>query len=86
VPEVSRFFGMSILMYFNDHDPPHFHVRYNEYRAVFSISDLKMTDGSLTSRVVAMVLEWAFMHRTELVEVWDAIRERGVGRKIEPRV
>lgn len=44
MPEISRFFGIIIFMYFDDHNPPHFHVKYNEERAVFSILDLKMLE------------------------------------------
>jgi len=42
MPEISRFLGMSILMYFDDHNPPHFHVKYNDYRAIISIKDLAL--------------------------------------------
>lgn len=86
MPELSRFLGISILMYFNDHNPPHFHVRYDEYRAVFRIADLMMTDGRLPGRVTALVLEWANQHRQELLDNWNSIRESGEYETIEPLV
>ncbi len=86
MPEICRFLGISILMYFNDHDPPHFHVRYNEYRAIFRIADLMMKDGKLPKRVIALVIEWANMHRPELLEDWNSLRENGTFNKIDPLV
>lgn len=86
MPEICRFLGISILMYFNEHDPPHFHVRYNEYRAVISIQDLMLRDGELPSRVMGLVLEWANLHRQELLDNWNSIRSTGKFHKIDPLV
>ena len=47
MPELSRFLGISILMYFDDHNPPHFHVRYNDSRAIISINNLAVMEGKL---------------------------------------
>ena len=68
MPEISRFFGVVIAIFYNDHSPPHFHVRYNEYRATLSIADLKIVEGKLPRRALTMVLEWAFEHRKELMD------------------
>ncbi len=73
-------------MYFNDHLPPHFHVRYAEHRAVFAIADLRMTEGSLPPRVTALVLEWANLHREELLDNWQSIQEKGTFQRLEPLV
>jgi hypothetical protein len=86
MPEICRFLGISILMYFNEHNPPHFHVRYNEYRAVIGIHDLMLREGELPGRVMGLVLEWANLHRQELLENWDSIRSEGVFHKIDPLV
>jgi len=51
MPEISRFFGIIISMYYNDHPPPHFHGRYGQQRAVVSIQDLSILEGKLSSRV-----------------------------------
>ena len=84
MPELCRFLGISIYMYFNDHDPPHFHVKYNEYRASLSISELNVIDGLLPHRVLMLVIEWAFEHRNELMKNWLSIKENGSFQKIKP--
>ena len=86
MPEISRFFGIVITMYAHDHGPPHFHARYGEYFAKYSIEDLRLLDGTLPSRVNAFVLEWAFIHRTELMENWEALIQDKPIVKIQPLV
>ncbi|HEY9651062.1 MAG TPA: DUF4160 domain-containing protein [Coleofasciculaceae cyanobacterium] len=71
MPEISRFFGIIITMYYNDHLPPHFHVRYNQQKALVSINTLEIIAGELTSRVAKLVTEWATLHQTELMENWE---------------
>lgn len=58
-------------MYFDEHNPPHFHVRYNEYRAVMSIGDLNILAGRLPARVRGLVEEWAERHHAELDHMWN---------------
>jgi hypothetical protein len=70
MPEISRFFGIIVAMYYNDHAPPHFHAKYGEQRAAFSIRDLRIIEGDLPGRAISMVLEWAFLHRDELMDNW----------------
>jgi hypothetical protein len=86
MPELSRFLGISILMYFNDHVPPRFHVRYNEFRASVEISTLSVLDGELPPRVHGLVVEWAELHRDELLLNWHTLQESGDYRRIEPLV
>jgi hypothetical protein len=86
MPEISRFFGISILMYFNDHAPPHFHAKYNEHAAVFRITDMMLVEGALPPRVAALVFEWASLHRVELMESWNALAETGTLNRIAPLV
>ena len=71
MPEISRFLGIIISMYFDDHNPPHFHVQYNEYRASMSIKDLNIIVGSLPARVRGLVEEWAELHTDELLAMWE---------------
>jgi hypothetical protein len=52
-------------MYFDDHNPPHFHVKYNDHRALISIGDLKLLEGHLPTRVLGLVMEWAALHKEE---------------------
>jgi hypothetical protein len=66
MPQVSRFFGIIIKMYYNDHQPPHFHAEYNEYVAEIRIDTFEVIEGTLPRRVMGLVLEWAAIHRDEL--------------------
>ena len=86
MPELSRFLGIVILMYFDDHNPPHFHVRYNDFRAIISIDDLLLIEGKLPPRVLGLVIEWAGLHKNELLENWEMVKETGKWFKIEPLV
>ncbi|MDQ5879887.1 MAG: hypothetical protein QG638_2624 [Pseudomonadota bacterium] len=72
MPEICRFLGIVICMYFDDHNPPHFHVRYNEYRAVLTIQTLNLLDGRLPARVRGLVEEWAELHQAELMAMWES--------------
>jgi hypothetical protein len=71
MPEISRFFGIVIAIYYKEHGVPHFHAKYAGQTGVFSIVDLELIEGRLSKRVVALVLEWAFEHRSELLENWQ---------------
>lgn len=70
MPEISRFFGIVIAMYYADHEPAHFHVRHAEQRAVVAIDDLRVLAGQLSPRALGLVVEWAAVHRRELRENW----------------
>lgn len=70
MPEICRFLGIVITMYFDEHNPPHFHVRYNEYRASIEIESLNVMAGSVPARVRGLVAEWAELHRRELLAMW----------------
>lgn len=84
MPEVSRFFGIVIAIYYKEHAPPHFHATYAGARAAFSIPDLTIIEGGLPRRAVSLVLEWAFEHRAELLENWQRAQRHEGLRKIEP--
>jgi len=86
VPEICRFLGIVITMYFNDHNPPHFHVRYEDYRAIIGIEPLEMRDGHLPPRVLGLVMEWAEMHQADLTENWTTISQAGTFKRIAPLV
>ena len=74
MPEVSRFYGIVITIYHNDHPPPHFHARYAGAKAKFSMDDLRVLEGSVPPRVRALVVEWATMHLEELRRDWELAR------------
>ena len=84
MPEISRFFGIIITMYYDDHNPPHFHVRYNEHKAEIGISNLGVLAGKLPPRVMGLVMEWASIHQTELVADWALACEEAELKKIAP--
>lgn len=84
MPEISRFFGIIILIYYSDHPPPHFHVRYGEQRAIVSIESLAILEGKLAPRVLGLVIEWAFMHREELMADWERARRQEPLEPIAP--
>ncbi len=67
MPIISRFFGIVIRMFFNEHAPPHFHAEYAEFRAVINIRTLEIIEGRLPRRALELVLDWAELHRDELM-------------------
>lgn len=84
MPEISRFFGIIIKMYYADHPPKHFHAEYNEHRAMISIEDLKIVEGQLPARALNLIIEWATIHKSELLENWERAVTRNKLSKIEP--
>lgn len=82
MPELSRFYGLVIKMFFgaSEHNPPHFHVTYGEHVGVIDMATLTMEEGDLPARAQALVREWASIHRAELMEIWNT----QTFRKIEP--
>jgi len=84
VPEISRFFGIVIKMFHDDHNPPHFHAEYAEHRAIIEIGNLSIFAGHLPPRAMGLVVEWATLHRQELLDDWRLAREQEALRKISP--
>ncbi|MDR3753097.1 MAG: DUF4160 domain-containing protein [Terracidiphilus sp.] len=84
MPTISRFYGILIQMYFGDHAPPHFHALYAEFEALIDIQTLGVIRGSLPSRAMAIVLEWAQLHREELRQDWELCAQNQQPRKIHP--
>ncbi len=70
MPEISRFFGISIKMFYGEHLPAHFHAWYGEYKAVVDIPRLVVIGGHLPPRTLGMVIEWASQHQGELLDLW----------------
>ncbi|WP_162416365.1 DUF4160 domain-containing protein [Cyclobacterium roseum] len=71
MPEISRFYGIVIRMYYQDHNPPHFHAEYQGMKAEYDIITLKILAGKLPKRAHSMVLEWSSKHRDELMNNWE---------------
>ncbi len=71
MPEIARFYGIIIKLFFGDHPPPHFHAVYGEFVGLFNIQTLEMFEGDLPSRAKKLVLEWAELNQKELLEMWN---------------
>jgi hypothetical protein len=84
MPTISTFYGLVILMFWRDHNPPHFHVRYAGSQALVRISDLKIIEGALPRRAERILLEWAEEHRDELLENWELCRTLRQPKTIAP--
>ena len=84
MPELCRFYGIIIGMFYDDHPPPHFHVRYAEFEAVMRIDNFTLTEGRLPPRALGLVVEWAAIHQTELLRNWKAVALGRRIRKIAP--
>ncbi len=78
MPEVSRFYGIVIRMYFGDHNPPHFHAAYSGSEALININTLAVIAGRLPPRAMGLVAEWATVHQEELLAAWEQ------GQNLEP--
>jgi phosphomannomutase len=84
MPEISRFFGIVIKMFFDDHNPPHFHAEYSGYFALIDIRSLSAFSGYLPPRVMGLVIEWATIHKEELFADWERARAQQELQKIAP--
>ena len=84
MPELSRFYGIIIRMYFDDHVPPHFHAAYGGEEAVVGIDALAVLHGHLPLRAQGLVVEWASLHQAELREAWDRAKRLEPPGKIAP--
>ena len=84
MPEISRFLGIIITMYYSEHPPPHFHVRYGDYKAVVSIEPPSLMQGTLPPRVHGLVIEWATLYRDELLANWQRAMAQSPLKPIEP--
>ena len=71
MPVITRFFGIVVKMYPNDHTPPHFHAIYGEYVGVIDIKTLEMLEGDLSNRAYKLVREWAEKYQDDLMEMWN---------------
>jgi hypothetical protein len=81
MPEISRFLGIVITMFYNDHGPPHFHVVYGESAVTVSIQD-----GSVNGDFPkgSLRLEWSRLHQNELLENWELAKQRKSLKRIAP--
>lgn len=83
MPEVSSFYGIAIYMYMSEHNPPHFHVKYQEYEAMVTIEG-GIVNGTLPRRALNLVFEWLDLHKEELMENWKRMECKQAIVKIDP--
>ena len=84
MPEISRFYGIIIKMYFDDHTPPHFHAQYGKHKAVLNINTLGIIAGSLPPKALGLVTEWATIYKDNLLVVWEKAKNLEPLEKIPP--
>ena len=72
MPEISRFYGIIIYMFFNDHNPPHFKVKYSEFEANILIENGSILNGDFPISILKLVSAWAEIHKEELLEMWNS--------------
>ena len=84
MPELSRFFGIVIRMFFEEHNPPHIHAEHQGNKAVFDLSG-NITRGNMKSRTaIKLVREWIDLHVPELREDWELAQAGREIKKINP--
>ena len=84
MPEISRFYGIVIKMYFADHAPPHFHAEYAEYEARIAIGSLAVLSGNLPPRAMGLVAEWTTLHQKELQALWERASKLQPLNRLDP--
>ncbi len=84
MPTVSQFYGIKIIMLYDDHNPPHFHVTHGECIALISIKDLRIIKGNLRKRALKMVVEWSRQHQKELFKNWELSSKHKILNYIDP--
>ena len=84
MPEVSRFYGIVVKIFYDDHNTPHFHAEYGEHEVLINITTLAILDGSLPARAFGLVTEWASLHQRELRAAWEKARQLQPPGRIEP--
>ncbi|MEI6746943.1 MAG: DUF4160 domain-containing protein [Methylococcaceae bacterium] len=83
MPIISRFLGIIITMYWQDHSPPHFHAKYGEYKITVDIQT-GVIEGKFPKRALKHVLEWYELHKEELLKDWELCQKSEMPNTIEP--
>lgn len=83
MPEISKFFGIIVSLYWRDHNPPHIHFTYGEYECSISVLD-RVVDGKAPSKVIAKVNEWMDLHESEILTLWEKAQKGEKIGRIEP--
>lgn len=83
MPEIARFLGIIITMFYKDHAPPHLHAYYGEYEVVIAIEDGRVLEGKFPRRQLKALRKWCTLHQRELLENWALARQRSPLKRIE---
>ncbi len=84
MPEISRFYGIIIRMFYREHGTPHFHAVYGEYDLIVGISPIRFIEGNSPARVKSLVAEWTALNQDALMDNWDRSRRGESPKKIKP--
>jgi len=84
LPEISLFYGIRVTMYYDDHNPPHFHAEYNNNKALIEISKARISKGFLPSKQMKLVLAWCEIHHDELMQNWELAKDGKELNNINP--
>ena len=84
MPEICRFYGIVVRMFFSDHNPPHFHATYGRSEVVIEIPSLAAIGGRLPPRAMGLLVEWAAAHQQDLLDAWTRIQNHQPPGRIEP--
>lgn len=82
--QISKFFGISISMYYKDHNPPHFHAEYEWNEVQIHIQTLEIIKGKLSPKAIAIVMERALLHQIELMNNREIAKAEWLLLKITP--
>jgi hypothetical protein len=84
MPELSRFFGIVIGLFYREHGRPHFHAVYGEFEAVLDLETATVISGQFPRRALALVREWHDLYKSELLENWELARQHHPLKRIPP--
>ena len=83
MPEICRFFGIIVSLYWRDHNPPHIHFTYGGYECSISVTE-RIVDGKVRSKVITKVNEWMDLHESEILSLWEKAQKGEKLFHIEP--
>lgn len=81
MPVISLFFGIKVTMYYEDHNPPHFHAEYNGHKVLIDIEEARVIKGMFPSKQLKLILAWCVMHHDELMQNWVLAKD---GKELNP--
>ena len=86
MPEISLFYGIRVTMYYDDHNPPHFHVEYAGNKAIIDILNASVMRGALPNKQLKLVLAWCVLHQDELMQNWELSKQSLPLNRITPLI